>query len=150
MTKTLKVTVGGKIIHEDESNSNDVSAEEEDGYYKSLQDDGITMIPKINHALSSGRKEVRVGVAMLTDIIDHKWREGILTLKVQWDNKDTTWETLQDLKEDHPRLVASYILAQDCSRRKNGSRDINLSGRRRPSETTTGPYAEPPGYTIFT
>ena len=86
ITKPLKVTVGGKIIHEDESNSDDNSAEEEDGYYEPLQDDGITMIPKINDALSSGRKEVRVGGAMLTDIIDHKWREGILTLKVQWYN----------------------------------------------------------------
>ena len=119
--------MGGKIIHEYERDSNDDSTEEEDGYYEPLQDDGITMIPKINHALSSGRKEVRVGGAMLTDIIDHKWREGILTLKVQWDNKDTTWETLQDLKEDHPRLVASYIIAHNCSRTKNGSRDINLS-----------------------
>ena len=119
--------MGGKISHEDESDSEDDSAEEEDGYYEPLQDDDITMIPEINDALSSGRKEVCVGGAMLTDIIDDKWKEGILTLKVQWYNEDTTWETLQDLKEDHPRLVASYLIAHDCSRRKNGSRDINLS-----------------------
>ena len=85
------------------------------------------MIPKINDALSSGRKEVRVGGAMLTNIIDNERKEGTLTLKVQWDNKDTTWETLQDLKEDHPVLVASYLIAHDCSRRKKGSRDVNLS-----------------------
>ena len=73
------------------------------------------MIPEINNALSSDRKEVRVGGAMLTNIIDDKWNEGTLTLKVQWDNKDTTWETLRDLKEYHPRLVASYLIAHDCS-----------------------------------
>ena len=56
----------------------------------------------------------------------HKWKEGTLTLKVQWDNEGTTWETLQDLKEDHSRLVASYIISHDRYWRKNGSRDINL------------------------
>ena len=93
--------------------SNEDSAEEEDGYCKPLQDDNITMIPEINDALSSGRKEVRVGGAMLTNITDDIWKEGTLTLKVQWDNEDTTWETLQDLKEDHPQLVASYLIAHN-------------------------------------
>ena len=97
-TKALEVPVGGKISHKDERDSDDDSAEEEDGYYEPLQDDDITMIPEINDALSSGRKEVRVGNAMLTNIINDKWKEGTLTLKVQWDNEDTTWETLQDLK----------------------------------------------------
>ena len=64
---------------------------------------------------------------MLTNIINEKRKEGTLTIKVQWYNEDTTWETLQDLKEDQPRLVASYLIAHDCSRRKNGSRDVNLS-----------------------
>ena len=54
----MTVTVGRKIIHEDESDSNDDYAEEDDGYYEPLQDYGITMIPKINDALSSGQKEV--------------------------------------------------------------------------------------------
>ena len=84
------------------------------------------MIPKINDALSSVRKEVRVGGAMLTNITDDRWKEGTLTLKVQWDNKDTTWETLRDLKEDHPRLLASYLIAHDCSQRKKEYRDVNL------------------------
>ena len=59
--------MGGKISHEDERDSDDDSAEEEDSYYEPLQDDDITMIPKINNALSSGKKEVRVGGAMLTN-----------------------------------------------------------------------------------
>ena len=119
--------MGGKISHKDERDSNDDSAEEEDYYYERLQDDDITMIPEINDALSSGRKEVRVSGAMLTIIIDDKWKEGALTLKVQWDNKDTTSETLRDLKEDHPRLVAFYLITHGCYRRKKGSRDVNLS-----------------------
>ena len=64
---------------------------------------------------------------MLTNIIDDRWKEGTLTLKVQWENEDTTWETLRDLKEDHPRLVASYLISHNCSRRKKGYRDVNLS-----------------------
>ena len=64
--------MGGKISHEDERDSDNDSAEEEDGYYELLQDDDIMMIPEINNALSSGRKEVRVGGAMLKNIIDEK------------------------------------------------------------------------------
>ena len=71
-TKYLEVPVGGKISHENERNSDDDSAEEEDGYYEPLQDDEITMIPEINDALSSGKKEVRVGGAMLTNIINDR------------------------------------------------------------------------------
>ena len=107
--------MGRKISHEVEIDCDDDSAEEEEGYYEPLQDDDITMMPEMNDALSSGRKEVRVGGAMLTNIINEKWKEVTLTLKVQWDNKDTTWETLQDLKEDHPQLVASYLIDHDCS-----------------------------------
>ena len=119
--------MGGNISHGYERNSDDNSAEEEDGYYEPLQDDNITMISEINDALSSGRKEVRVRRAMLTNIIKDRWKEGKLTLKVQLDNKYTTWETLRDLKEYHPRLVASYLIAHNCSRRKKGYRDVNLS-----------------------
>ena len=51
ITKALEVPVGGKINHEDERDSDNDSAEEEDGYYEPLQDDDITMIPEINDAL---------------------------------------------------------------------------------------------------
>ena len=51
----MEVPVGGKISHKDERNSDNDSTEEEDGYYKPLQDGDITMIPEINDALSSGR-----------------------------------------------------------------------------------------------
>ena len=57
-TKALEVPVVGNISHEDERNSDDDSAEEEDGYYEPLQDNDITTIPEINNALSSGKKEV--------------------------------------------------------------------------------------------
>ena len=119
--------MGGKISHEDERDSDNDSAEEEDGYYEPLQDDDFTMITKINKALSLVKKEVRVSGAMLTNIINNIRKEGTLTLKVQWENKDTTWETLQDLKEDHPRLFASYLITHNCSQRKKRNRDVNLS-----------------------
>ena len=31
------------------------------------------------------------------------------------------------MKEYHPQLVASYLIDHDCSQRKRGSRDVNLS-----------------------
>ena len=55
-TKALEFPVGRKISHKDERDRDNDSAEEEDGYYKPLQDNDITMIPKINDALSSGKK----------------------------------------------------------------------------------------------
>ena len=48
--------MGRNTSHEYERNSDDDSAEEEDGYYEPLQDDNITMIPELNDALSSGKK----------------------------------------------------------------------------------------------
>ena len=51
ITKALKFPVGGKISHVDERDSDDDSAEEDDGYYEPLQDDDITMIPEINDTL---------------------------------------------------------------------------------------------------
>ena len=69
-TNALEVLLGGKISLEDERYSDDDSAEEEEGYYKPLQDDDITMIPKINNSLLLVRKEVRVIGAMLTKIIE--------------------------------------------------------------------------------
>ena len=75
--------MGGKIIHEYERDSNDDSAEEEDCYYEPLQDYYITMITEINDALSLVKKEFRVSGDMLTNIIDNRWKEGTLTLKVQ-------------------------------------------------------------------
>ena len=71
-TKAFEVPMGGRTSQKDERYSNNNSAEEEDGYYEPLQDNNIPMIPEINDALSSGRKEVRAGGAMLTNIIDDK------------------------------------------------------------------------------
>ena len=72
-----------KISHKDERYSDDDSTEEEDGYYEPLQDEDITMIPEINKALSLGRMDVRDDRDMLTNIMDYRWKEGTLTLKVQ-------------------------------------------------------------------
>ena len=105
--------MGGELIHQNESDSDEDTVEEEDGYYEPLQDESITMIPEVNDALSSGRKEVRVGGATLTGITGHEWREGMLKLKAQWDHDDTTIEDLQDFKEYHPCMVATYITTHD-------------------------------------
>ena len=68
--------MGGNISHKDEKDIDNDSTEEEDGYYEPLQDKDITMIPKINYALSLGKKEVQFGGAMLTNIIDNRWKEA--------------------------------------------------------------------------
>jgi hypothetical protein len=51
-------------------------------------------------------------------MIGHNWFEGRLKLEVEWDSEQTTWEDLGALKEDHPRMMAGYILKENVSRSK--------------------------------
>jgi hypothetical protein len=37
--------------------------------------------------------------------------DGRLKLKVTWATEQTTWEELRDMKEDHPKMTAEYIVS---------------------------------------
>lgn len=53
-------------------------------------------------------------------IIDRGWRLGQLILKVQWSGSDTLWEMIKDMRHDHPRMMAGYIVASKISQSKHG------------------------------
>jgi hypothetical protein len=50
-------------------------------------------------------------------IIGHNWIKGRLKLKVEWNSEQSLWEELQDMKEDHPKMTAGYLVdANETSR----------------------------------
>ena len=59
-----------------------------------------------------------IGGAHVTKITGHNWFEGRLKLKVTWDSDQRTWGEFRDLKEDHSRMTANYILTKNVSRSK--------------------------------
>jgi hypothetical protein len=98
------------------------------------------MVEEVNADFSINDLNSGIGGARVTRIIGHNWFEGRLKFKVEWESEQTTWENLRDLKEDHPRMVASYILKENVSRSKRSDRtqswtkkvirDLRRSARR--------------------
>jgi hypothetical protein len=87
--------------------------------YDPSDDDGeIEMAGEVNADFSINDLNSGIGGTHVTRIIGHNWFEGRLKLKVEWDSEQTTEEDLQDLKEDHPRMIVSYILKENVSRSK--------------------------------
>ena len=64
--------------------------------------------------------------AKALQIIGHRFAEGRPLFKVEWDTVSNSWEELRDLKQDYPRLVASYIVTENVSRSKRRESDHNL------------------------
>jgi hypothetical protein len=86
-------------------------------------DDGeIKMVKEVNADFSINDSNSGIGGAHATRIIEHNWFEGPPKFKVEWDSEQITWEDLCDLKEDHPRMMASYILKENVSRSKRSDR----------------------------
>ena len=56
----------------------------------------------------------------MTRITAHEWRLGQLELKVLYSTGETTWENFRELKEDHPRMTAQYIVLNRVSQSKRG------------------------------
>jgi hypothetical protein len=81
------------------------------------KDGEIKMAEEVTADFSINASDSSICGAHLTRIIGHNWFEGCLMLKVDWDSEQrTTWGELQDLKEDHPRMMANYILEEKVSR----------------------------------
>jgi hypothetical protein len=45
-----------------------------------------------------------------SQIRDHRWKAGLPEFKVWWDTEESSWETLADMKEDHPKMTSTYIV----------------------------------------
>jgi hypothetical protein len=100
---------------EDATNLEDFDPSDDDGE--------IEMVEEVNaDFFSINDSNSGIGGAHVTRLIRHNWFEGRLKFKVEWDSEQTTWEDLLDLKEDHPRMTASYILKENISRSKRSDR----------------------------
>ena len=60
----------------------------------------------------------------MQSIAAHRWKGGQLQFQVLWDTDEHTWESFIDLKEDHPRSTAEYMVRNNVTRKK--SRDPDL------------------------
>jgi hypothetical protein len=78
------------------------------------------MVNEINDQFSRPDEVPEVGGSIVSSIVAHEWRNGQLQFKVLWSNDETSWETLKDLRQDHPRKVAKYIVEKEVSRLKRG------------------------------
>ncbi len=57
----------------------------------------------------------------------HRFKEGRLQLRLQYVSDETQWVDFRDVKEDHPRKTATYIVDNYQSRSKKEGRDRALS-----------------------
>ena len=65
----------------------------------------------------------------MIDICSHRWRDGRVELQINWDTNESTWETFDNMREDHPRATAEYIVHNNVSRKK--SRDPIMNWARK-------------------
>lgn len=84
------------------------------------QVDYLEMIKAINDQFSRPDEVPNIGGSTVVGVEAHEWRNGSLQFKVLWSDGDTSWELLRDLREDHPRLVARYIVEKNVSRSTRG------------------------------
>ena len=131
-----------KLDGNNNSNSNDFSAveasdptsnlkrardesEDDQGIdYNPLEEDEIEMTEEVNNDLSGEKSDLEVGGARVVEIVKHSWFDGQLKFKVKWNTEESTWETFRDMKEDHPRLSARYIVENNVTRSKRSDRNI--------------------------
>ena len=54
----------------------------------------------------------------MQSIAAHRWKGGQLQFQVLWDTDEHTWESFIDLKEDHPRSTAEYMVRNNVTRKE--------------------------------
>lgn len=101
----------------------------------------LQMVNEFNADLTSDRPNSGAGEAQLHYIDGHQWNSGQLKLRVFWDTEESSWEDFVDLRDDHPRMLAQYIVDRNVSRgnnkrcpklawAKNTCRDLKRAVRR--------------------
>lgn len=81
----------------------------------------------VNDELSPALQTEEIGGGQIHDILLHRFVNGALQLQVLWTTGDKVWERIQDMKVDHPKLTAKYIMDHEDS--------INRTRRRSPHVT---------------
>ena len=84
-------------------------------------EENIEMVNEINDQFSRPDESPQIGGSKVVGVCAHKWEFGQLYFQVRMSNDETSWESLKDLREDCPRLVAQYIVDNRVSRSKRGS-----------------------------
>ena len=70
------------------------------------------------------------GPTKINKILEHKWKNGELYLKVKHDTEEMTLERLRDVKIDEPKITASYNIQNYTPRRKTRSDRIMQWAKR--------------------
>jgi hypothetical protein len=84
----------------------------------------IEMTTEINDFLPHTPNVSEVGGARIVGIKGHSWFAGQLKLEVSWSTEEQSWETLADLKADHPKLTANYLIDNNVTRSKRSDRNL--------------------------
>ena len=80
----------------------------------------IEMVTEINNQFSRPDEVPAIGDSKVVRVLTHEWKLGQLHFKIEWSDESTSWESLKDMKEDNPRMVAKYVVDNNVSRSKRG------------------------------
>ena len=78
------------------------------------------MVTEVNDQLSRPDEQSTIRGSGVTEIVAHQWKLGYPVFKVKWSSGETSWETLKDMREDHQRMTARYVLGNTVSQSKRG------------------------------
>jgi hypothetical protein len=126
---------------EEDANSRGEMTTDRGDYVAPFNDyEEITMMDDVENELSGNNLHQRDRPGpQLCAISSHKWCNGQLFLKSIWDTEEETWYPYSTLREDHPRLVAQYIIDHPVTNRardpkmawaKKVLRDLDRTTRR--------------------
>jgi hypothetical protein len=94
-----------------------------------FEDEPIEMATEVYDELGSDRPNWNQSRgAYLQSLTGHRWKDATLQVKAVWDTGEHSWETFADMKEDHPRMLAEYIVNNEVTRTK---RDPRLTWARK-------------------
>jgi hypothetical protein len=86
----------------------------------------IEMVDEVNDELPGNQSNSEVGGARIDSILQHESFRGELKLKVWWNTEEATWEVFRDMKEDYPKLTATYIVDNNVASSTTSTRNPNL------------------------
>ena len=78
----------------------------------------------IYNEFSLGREKLN---EPMISIASHQWKDGQLQLNISWNTNEFSWETFPDMKEDHPRATADYMVCNNTTRKKSIDPDLKWS-----------------------
>ena len=81
----------------------------------------------VNNALSPTLQPDDIGGATVERIVGHSYKEAQLILKVDWTYGPTTEETILDMKIDHPKKTAEYVMDNEASISRGRKRCTHVS-----------------------